>query len=141
MPEQKTPRDVLAETMDGGRKVIVPLLAEMLKRKGIDEVDTAEQRRRFWQRALTVEQEQQLWQQAMIERGLVQLTPGDPVTIDIGLGISKMVYPDRWDMLPGEGRDHASQQAEWAWKMAKAGPPKPKADEQQPAPPDDGGIY
>mgnify|MGYP001586835034 CR=1 FL=1 len=43
MAEEAAPRDVLAEVMDGGKKAIVPHLAEMLRRKGIAEVPTAEQ--------------------------------------------------------------------------------------------------
>lgn len=129
MPDPSSSRDILAETMIQGRKVLTPLLSEMLKRKGIQEVDAAEQRRRFWQRALTPEQEAALWQQEMIARGLTELVPGSPEAVQIGLGISKAVYPDRFDMLEGEGRDHASAQAEWAWKMAQEGPPEPEVVE------------
>lgn len=119
-----SPRDILAETMEGGRKVVVPYLAEMLKRTGITEVDSEEERRRFWQRAMTPEQETLLWHEEMVRRGISQLVPGSPEVLEIGLGISKQVYPDRWDMLTGEGRAHQSDQARWAWKLARRGPPE-----------------
>lgn len=130
MPNQPAaPRDVLARVMVEGKKTLVPLLGEMLRRKGIEEVDGGEMRRRYWQAALTDEQEQQMWTQEMIARGITQLVPGDPQTLDIGLKISKAKYPDRWDMLGQEGRDQSSAQAEWAWKQAQKGPPAPKTDE------------
>ncbi len=140
MPEAAAPRDVLAEVMDGGKKAIVPHLAEMLRRKGIAEVPTAEQKRRFDQPAITDEQEQQMWQQEMIARGIQQLVPGDPATIDIGLKISKAKFPDRWDMMTGEGRDKTSAQAEWAWKMARSTLPKPKEQTGQATDAMDGGY-
>lgn len=124
MANAESPRDILATTMRDGRKVIVPLLAEMLKRRGIEEVDNTEERRRFWQRALTPEQEAALWQQEMTSRGITELVPGSPEALDIGLGISKQVYPDRWDMMAGEGRDQGSAQAVWAAKHARRGPPE-----------------
>lgn len=127
MPEAKSSRDIMAEVMSGGRQALVPMLAEMLKRDGIDEVDTAEERRRFWQRALTPEQEAQLWQQEIANRGITQMTPEQAT--DIGLGISKQVYPDRWDMMPGAGRDTEAKQAMWASKHAKLGPPVEKQQE------------
>ena len=135
MPDTKplAPRDILARTMRDGRDVLIPHIAEMLRREGIAEVPSDEERRRFWQAALTDEQEQQMWTQAMIARGITQLIPGSPEAIDIGLGISKAKYPDRWDMLEGEGRNHASQQATWAMKHARKGPPAPNAAEA-PAP-------
>jgi hypothetical protein len=130
-----SPRDILAQTMADGRKVLVPHLAEMLKRSDIKEVDSSEQRRRFNQRAMTPEQEQQLWVQEMTSRGLAELTPGSPEALDIGLRISKQVYPDRWDMLAGEGRDGLSDQALWAWKMARTvEPPAAEQDAEPPAP-------
>lgn len=138
MPDKPlAPRDILARVMDDGKKTLTPHLAEMLRRDGIEEVDGGEQRRRFWQRAISPEQEAILWQQAMVQRGITQLLPGSPAALEIGLGISKSVYPDRWDMAPQEGRDHQSQQAEWAWTLARRGAPQPKADEMQPveAPP------
>ena len=89
-----------------------------------------------------------MWTQAMIARGITQLIPGSPEAIDIGLGIAKAKYPDRFDMMGQEGRDHASQQAMWAMKHAKAGPPAPKVDDpMQPAAPtglsavEDEGVY
>lgn len=127
MPEPQSSRDILAEQMIQGRKVLVPHLAQMLKRRGIQEVDATEQRRRFWQRVLTPEQEAQLWQQEMAMRGITELVPGSPEALDIGLGIAKQVYPDRFDMMAGEGRDHESDQADWAWKMASKGPPPEEA--------------
>lgn len=122
-----SPRDVLAEVMAEGRKVLVPHLAEMLKRTQIKEIDTSEERQRFWQRAITPEQEQLLWQEGMARLGTLELTPDQ--ALDLGLQISKRVYPDRWDMLGGEGRDAQSDQAMWAWKQAKLGPPVPRAEE------------
>lgn len=128
MPEQAdSPRDILARTMSEGRKVLTPLLAEMLKRRGIAEIDSGEERRRFWQAALTDEQEQQMWQQEMIARGLAEVVPGTPAHTEIGLKVSQAKYPDRWDMLEGEGRTHASEQAMWAHKHARKGPPEPPA--------------
>lgn len=129
-----SPRDILARTMADGRKVLVPYLAEMLKRSDITEVDAAEQRRRFNQRALTPEQEQQLWVQEMAARGIQQLEPGSPQALDIGLAVSKRVYPDRWDMLAGEGRDGLSEQALWAWKMARKAQPAAEQEAEPPAP-------
>jgi hypothetical protein len=128
-----SPRDILAQTMADGRKVLVPYLATMMKRSDIKEVDASEQRRRFWQRALTPEQEQQLWVQELAARGIPQLVPGSPDAVDIGLKISKQTYPDRWDMLPGEGRDNQSDQAMWAWKQAQKGPPASEQDAETPA--------
>lgn len=128
MAEVESPRDILARVMDGGRKTVVPLLAEMLRRKGIAEIPSAEERRRYWQRALTVEQEQQLWAEEMARRGIQQLTPGAPETIEMGLGIAKQVFPDRFDMMTGEGRDQASAQAEWAYKHAQRGEPQPRQE-------------
>ena len=119
-----SPRDILAQTMTDGRKVLVPHLAGLLKRNKIAEVESSEERLRFWQRALSPEQEQLLWQQEMAARGIQQLVPGSPEVLDIDLGISKQVYPSRWDMLPGEGRDDQSDQAMWAWKHAQKGPPE-----------------
>jgi hypothetical protein len=120
--DESSPRDILAQTMADGRKSVVPYLAEMLKRDKIAEVPPDEERRRFWQRALTPEQETALWQQEMQQRGLMELTP--ELALDIGLKISQQVYPDRWDMMPAEGRDAQSQQAQWAMKHTRAGPPK-----------------
>ena len=134
MPEQAgSPRDILARTMADGRKVLVPYLAEMMKRNKISEVDAAEQRRRFWQRALTPEQEQALWVQEMAARGLTELVPGSPEVLDIGLGISKQVYPDRWDMMGGEGRDSLGAQAKWSWTQARKGPPASEQEAEMPA--------
>lgn len=123
-----------------GKQAIVPHLAEMLKRKGIEELPTSEQRRRFHQAAITDEQEQQMWAQEMIARGITQLVPGDPQTIDIGLKISKAKYPDRWDMAAGEGRDTSSAQAEWLWKMARTGPPPEPKTEPAAQDAEDGGY-
>lgn len=125
MPDAESSRDIMARQMTEGRKVLVPYLAEHFKRKGIKQLDAAEQKRRFAQRALTPEQEAALWAQEMASRGLTELVPGSPQVLEIGLGISKQVYPDRWDMMTGEGRDHASDQAEWAMKMAKECFPEP----------------
>ena len=122
MAESSSPRDVLAETMAEGRKVLVPYLAEMLKRKSIAEVPPPEERQRFWQRAKTPEQEQQLWADEMNVRGITELTP--EFAVDIGLKIGQQVYPDRFDMMTGEGRTTQADQAQWAWKHAQAGPPK-----------------
>jgi hypothetical protein len=133
MSDASAPRDILAETMTQGKKVLVPMLAEMLKRKGIETVESKEERRRFWQRAATPEQEALMWQQEMANRGLTELVPGAPQTLDIGLGISKRVYPDRWDMAPGEGRDTESAQAEWAARHARKGPPEAEAAPAEPA--------
>lgn len=119
MPDAESSRDIMARTMTDGRKVLVPYLAEHFKRKGIRELDPAEQKRRFVQAAITDDQERQMWIQEMTSRGLAELVPGSPQALDIGLGIAKVKYPDRFDMLAGEGRDHASDQAEWAMKMAK----------------------
>lgn len=141
MPENpQSSRDILAEVMDQGRKSLVPHIAEMLKRTGIREVDAAETRRRFWQRALTPEQEANLWAQEMLRRGITELVPGSPEAVDIGLGISKAVYPDRWDMSMAEGRTHESEIGEWAWSQAQKGPPTPKAEEQQLLPPTESDV-
>lgn len=126
MPEPKAYRNTLAGLMAGGQKALVPHLAEMLKREGIEELDASDERERFWQSALTDAQEQEMWRQEMAARGITQLVPGSPGVIDIGLKISKSKYPTRWDMAPGEGREHESEQATWAYKQAKKGPPKPK---------------
>lgn len=122
MADAQSPRDILAEVVSEGRKVLVPHLAEMLKRSNIAEVTPSEERQRFWQRAMTPEQEQQAWQAEMAQRGLAELTPEQAV--DIGLAVSKRVYPGRWDMMTGEGRDTQAQQATWAWKHAKQGNPE-----------------
>jgi hypothetical protein len=131
MPDKPlAPRDILARTMQDGRTVLIPHLAEMLRREGIATVESPEERRRFWQAAITDEQEQQMWLQEMTARGITELIPGSPEALDIGLGISKVKYPDRWDMAGQEGRNHESQQAEWAMKHARRGPPEPEAAEQ-----------
>jgi hypothetical protein len=131
MPDKPlAPRDILARTMQDGRTVLIPHLAEMLRREGIATVESPEERRRFWQAAITDEQEQQMWLQEMTARGITELIPGSPEALDIGLGISKVKYPDRWDMTGQEGRNHESQQAEWAMKHARRGPPEPEAAEQ-----------
>lgn len=130
MPDKPAHRDMLAQIMQAGKETLIPHLAEMLKRDALVEVGSDGERRLFWQPALTDEQEARMWQQAMIQRGITELVPGSPAAIEIGLGISKAKYPGRWDMLEGEGRDHASDQAEWAMKHAREGPPKA---EQQPA--------
>lgn len=132
MPDPKSQRDLLAELMAGGQKAVVPHLAEMLKRSGIQEIEAPEERDRFWQAALTDEQEQQMWQQEMMARGLTQLIPGAFDTIDIGLKVSKAKYPGRWDMSTGEGRVHESDIAQWAYKQARKGPP---VSAQQPSAP------
>ena len=121
MPDASSPRDILAETMAEGRKSVVPYLAELLKRDKIAEVPPDEERRRFWTRVLTPEQEAQLWAQEMQQRGLMELTP--ETALDIGLKIGSQVYPDRFDMMTGEGRNTQAQQAEWAWRHVKVGPP------------------
>ena len=126
MPDAKAPRDIFAETMSDGRKVLVPYLAEMLKRGKISEVDAKDERRRFWLRAMTEEQEAQLWQQAMLQRGLTPETLTPEQATDIGLGIAKQVYQARFDMMEKEGRDTPSAQATWAWKHAQMGPPEEK---------------
>lgn len=127
MPEAAaSPRDILAETMADGRKSVVPYLAEMLKRDKIAEVPSDEERRRFWQRAVTPEQEQQLWLGEMQARGLTPETMTPEQALDLGLKIGQQVYPDRWDMMSGEGRNTQAQQATWAWKHTKLGPPEQK---------------
>jgi hypothetical protein len=140
MPDAGSQRDILAEVMAQGRKVLVPHLAEMLKREKIETIGGAEERRRFWQRAMTPEQEQMLWQTEMANRGITELTPD--VALEIGLGISQKVYPSRWDMATAEGREHESEIAQWAWQHAKKGDPNAAADEQptpaQPAPTNEG---
>lgn len=124
MPDAPSPRDLLAETMAGGRKVIVPHLAEMLKTRRVQELGSSEERRRFWQPAITDAEEQQMWRDEMAARGLTALVPGSPAAVDIGLKVSKVKYPDRWDMAPQEGRDTDSAQAEWAARHMRLGPPK-----------------
>jgi hypothetical protein len=121
--------------MEQSRTALTPNLAALLKRDKIKELSSAEERERFWRRALSDEQEQALWQQMMLSKGITQLTPGAPETLAMGLEISKQVYPDRHDMAPGEGRTTEAQQAEWAARHARRGPPKPKV-EQAPAPAD-----
>ena len=113
--------------MADGRKSVVPYLAEMLRREKIAEVPPDEERRRFWQRALTDKQEQQLWQDEMAQRGMTELTP--ELALDIGLKIAQSVFPDRWDMMAGEGRMSQSDQANWAMKHTRAGPPKAMVEE------------
>ena len=135
MAEIKSPRDILAEQMDAGRKRLVPLLAEMMKRSAIKEIGSTEERERFWRRALNEEQEQALWAQMMAAKGIIELVPGAPETIAMGMEVSKQVYPDRWDMAPAEGRDHESDQAEWSAKHARRGPPKKMQEQMEPAPP------
>jgi hypothetical protein len=131
MPDKPlAPRDILARTMQDGRTVLIPHLAEMLRREGIATVESPEERRRFWQRALTPEQEAQMWLQEAVARGITEFIPGSPEVLDIGLGIAKAVYPDRFDMMGQEGRNHASAQAEWAMRHARRGPPEPEAAEQ-----------
>lgn len=122
-----SPRDVLAEVMAEGRKVLVPHLAEMMRRTTVKEVDSSEERQRFWQRALTPEQEALLWQEGMTRLGITDLNPEQ--ALGLGLEIAKRVYPDRFDMMTGEGRDSQAAQAEWAWGHAKKGPPVPKVGE------------
>ncbi len=134
MPEPKSHRNILAELMAGGQKTLVPHLAEMLKRTGIEEVDASGERERFWQPALTDEQEQEAWRQEMAARGITQLVPGSPEVIDIGLKISKVKYPARWDMAPGEGREHESEQAELSYKHARKGQPQQPQPATEPAP-------
>lgn len=129
MADTASPRDILARVTADGRKVLVPHLAEMLQREGIETVQSKEERRLFWLRAATPEQEAQMWQDEMLQRGITELAPESPEVLDIGLKISKAVYPARWDMLEGEGRTHASEQAQWAWKHAKKGPPAEMASE------------
>ena len=131
MPDADSTRDILAQVMHDGKKTLVPILAEMLKRKKIAEVEPSEERRRFWQRALSPEQEALLWRQEAATRGLTELVPGSPEVADIGLKLSKQVYPDRWDMAGGEGRDTESAQAEWSARHARRGPPTPKAEQQE----------
>lgn len=129
MAESASSRDILARVMRDGRKVIVPHIAEMLKREGIETVESKEERRLFWLRAVTPEREARMWLDEMAQRGLTELVPGSPEALEMGLKISKSVYPSRWDMLEGEGRDHQSEQSMWALKAAKQGPPESKADE------------
>jgi len=126
--EPKSPRDLLAETMSGGRKVLVPHLAEMLKTNRVKELGSAEERERFWQAAITDAQEAQMWQDEMATRGLTELVPGSPEVVDIGLKVSKAKYPSRWDMMVAEGRDTTPVQAEWAARHARRGPPVPKQE-------------
>lgn len=140
MPELTAPRDILAQVMKDGKDVMVPLLAEQLKREAIDEVPSDEQRRLWWQRALTPEQEQQEWMNEMAARGLTELIPGSPEVTEIGLKIAPKVYPSRFDMMTAEGRDSQSAQAVWSWKMAKTKPPEPKVEEQ-PVMPTEGEAY
>lgn len=127
MPEKPlSPRDIQARVMEDGKKTLVPHLAALLNREGITEVLPAEERRRFWQRAMTPEQEQEVWVQEMAQAGITQLVPGAPETIELGLRVAATVYPDRFDMLAQEGRDTPSAQAAWAMKHARRGPPTPK---------------
>lgn len=122
MPEANSPRDILAETMSQGRKALVPNLASMLKREKIAEVPPDEERRLFWQRALTPEHEAQLWRDEMMQRGISELTPEQAV--DIGLKLAQQVYPGRFDMMAAEGRSTQAEQATWAWNHAQHGPPE-----------------
>ncbi len=115
--------------MAESRKSVVPYIAEMLKRDKIAEVPPDEERRRFWSAALTDEQEAQRWQEEMTRRGLTELTP--ELALDIGLKISQEKFPDRWDMVGGEGRNTQAQQAEWAWRHVQAGPPKAMQEGEQ----------
>lgn len=126
MPESSAPRDVLAETMADSRKALVPHLAALLKREKIVEVPPDEERRRFWKRAMTPEQEAQLWTTELATRGLLPEALTPEVATDIGLKIGQQVYPDRYDMMPQDGRDTQAKQANWAWKHAKLGPPETK---------------
>lgn len=123
MPGPKTQRDLLAEVMAGAQRVQTPLLAEQLKSDRVSAVDSSEERRRFWQAAITDEQEQQMWRDEMAARGLTTVLPGSPEAIDIGMAISKSKFPDRWDMAEQEGRNTTAQQATWAWNHAKKGAP------------------
>jgi hypothetical protein len=111
-------RDILSETFESGRRVLVPQLATLMRRDKITEVEAAEERRRFWQRAITEQEEASLWQQGM--------TPYE---------ISKQVYPDRWDMAGAEGRVHESEIAAWSHKHAQKGTPQPSAPPMTPQAP------
>ena len=129
MPEPRSPRDLLAEVMAGAQRVQTPLLAELLKTDRVQPVDSSEERRRFWQAAITDEQEQQMWRDEMAARGLQVVLPGSPEAIDIGMRIAKVKYPDRFDMMSQEGRNTVAQQAQWLWSHAKKWPPEPKVGE------------
>jgi hypothetical protein len=95
MAAPQSPRDILAEVMDQSRKALVPHLAEMLKRSKIKEVDSSEERTRFWQRALTPEQEQELWRQELVKAGTLDTSALSPQQLlGIGITISQQVYPD-----------------------------------------------
>ena len=128
MPEVKSPRDILGEVMAGAQKTQTPLLAELLKSDRVTEVDSSEERQRFWQSALTDEQEQQMWADAMAARGLTQLVPGSREVLDIGMAVSKAKYPTRFDMMEQEGRTTEAQQAMWAAEHARKGMPEPKPE-------------
>lgn len=142
MPEAKSSRDVLAQVMDEGKKRMIPLLAEMMKRDAIAEVPPDEERRQFWAPAITDEQEQQMWQQEMTTRGVSPEMANDPEQaqkyldqmVDIGLKIASQKYPGRFDMMTGEGRNTQAQQALWAWRHAQAGSPKPLTEEPDVSP-------
>lgn len=123
MPGPMSRRDLLAEVMAGAQKVQTPLLAEQLRTDRVQAVDTSEERRRFWQAAISEQQEQQMWRDEMAARGLTTVLPGSPEAIDIGMRISKAKYPDRFDMMGQEGRNTVAQQAQWAFRHMQKGPP------------------
>jgi hypothetical protein len=139
MPDAASQRDIMAETMAQGRKSLIPHLAEMLKRDAIAEVPPDEERRRFWTPVITDEQEAQRWQEEMQQRGLTPEMASDPAQAedylkqmtDIGLKLAREKYPDRFDMMAGEGRDTQAKQADWAWTHLKAGPPKAMQEGEQ----------
>ncbi len=142
MPGESS-RDILAEQMASGRKVLVPILAEMLKTSRVKEVDTSEERRLFWEPAITDEEEDRLWADAMIREGINgPVTPEMlPLMTKIGLEISHRKFPDRWDMAGAEGRNTDAQTAEWALKHALKGRPGAQQETQQSAPVAEGEGY
>lgn len=124
MPSTKSRRDLLAEVMAGAQRVQTPLLAELLLSDRVQKVDPSDERRRFWQAAITDEQEQQMWRDEATARGVTAWVPGSPEALDAGLKIAKVKYPDRFDMMGQEGRNTTAQHALWAWGHAKKGMPK-----------------
>lgn len=129
MPDQSQ-RDVLGQTMADGKRVLVPLLAEMLKSGKQQQIDASEERRRFWTPAITDEEEAALWEEAMMRAGKTPETMTEQDVVRLGLPISRIKYPDRWDMAGQEGRTTDAQQAEWALKHALKGPPKAMTDQE-----------
>lgn len=124
MAESPSQRDVLGEFMASSKKELIPYLAEMMRTRRVQEVGTAEMRRRFWQPAITDDEEQRLWEEEMVRDGLTPDTLTPEHVLRIGLKLSQIKYPDRWDLAGQEGRTTDAQKSMWAYQMAEKGPPE-----------------